>query len=561
MPDPHSPRSRPWLPTALVFLLAPPLVLWPMPLVGLRALLTMPQGEGAGHLWALYAALREGSPLFCHTDLICFPGGVDTLLIDPANLPFFALGSLLGPAAAYNAILLGGLLLMGLAGALLARCVGGEAWLGALAAMACPSFLAGAIRGATEQLAVAWVGIAIALLLLALRRGGGWRIALAALAMGACAWGGPYNGVWVAAAGLAVGVGAMIRTPRLALGRALPVGLGAALVAAPVAWGVLAHFAVMNDPRFANPGPQQILGRFRYARGGNIGFADLLDPWVPSPFTGPYSELSQTTYLGIVLILAAVAALVVRRQLWPWVLGALAASAVALGPWIYLDGQLLSIGDHALAGPALALSKLPFLGSMTHWYRAAPVAGLLLAAVVSTWGARRWSPLLAVAILADALLLAPFAWPHNAFAPPALGAAAAMQGPGAVLELPSTTQSDPPKGAWRNVGGLHQLAHGRPVSSTVMRLSSDTPSPVNEPSLHALQRSGALRAAERQDLLDAGFRWLVVYPDYRPRQAPSLEIEPLEHCLGEPVFLAEDAWVFDLDLTAGQDCQPTSRTR
>jgi hypothetical protein len=552
MVDPTQPRTRSWLPTALVFLLVPPLVLWPMPRVGLERLLTMPQGEGAGHLWNLNAALEAGSPLFFHSDLLCYPHGVDTLLIDPANLPFFALGRSLGPAAAYNAIFLGGLLLMGLAGALLARCVRGAPWLGALAAMACPSFLAGTIRGATEQLAVAWVGIALALLLFALRRGGGWRVALAAIAMGLCAWGGPYNGVWVALIGLTVGLGALLRQPGRDLRRALPVGLGAGLVAAPVAWGILAHFSVMNDPRFESPGQQQILGSFRYPRGGNIGFADLLDPWVPSPFTGAFSELSQTTYLGLVLILAALAALLVRRSLWPWLLGALLATAVALGPFLYLGGELLRVGDHALAGPALLLSKLPGLHSMTHWYRAAPVAGLLLAAAVSTCGGRRWAPLLGALILADALLLAPFAWPHASFAPPAPGIAAQLAGPGALLEIPHTTQGDPPAGAWRNVGGLHQLDHGRPISSTVMRLEAAQPPVLDQRALQALQR-GELTSNDRRRLLDAGFRWLALYPAYHPRQAPPPQAGPLERCLGPRVLSHQELWVFALD-TPGAAC-------
>ena len=556
-PAPGPPR---WLPLGAVLLLVPPLVLWPMPRVGLDALLTMPQGEGAGHLWALGAALHEGRPLAFHTDLLCYPGGVDTLLIDPANLPFFALGQLLGPAAAYNAIFLGGLLLMGVAGALLARRVGGAAWLGALAAMACPSFLAGTIRGATEQLAVGWVGLALALLLWALERGGAWRIALAACAMGVCAWAGPYNGVWIAGLGLAVGGWALFRSPRRALTRALPVALGAVVVAAPVAWAILAHFSVMNDPRFANPGPQQVLGHFRYPRGGNIGFADLLDPWVPAPFTGPFSELSQTTYLGIVLIVAAIAALAWQRRLWPWALGAIIATAVALGPWIYLNGQLLSMGDRALAGPALALTGLPFLGSMTHWYRVAPVAGLLLAALASTWGSRRWGSLLAAAILADALLLAPFSWPHQATAPPDVAAAEVMSEPGAVLEIPATTQGDPPPGAWRNVGGLHQIAHGRPISSTVMLLSSDSPPTISKTALESLSE-GVLQLEDRQALLDTGFRWLAVYPEHQPRRAAPLAPARIEACLGPALHRGDSVWIFDLALHADQDCPDKERGR
>lgn len=546
-PAPPSLRARSWLSLVLVFLLVPLLVLWPMPWVGLSALLTMPQGEGAGHLWALNAALHELRPLHFHTHLAGYPSGVDALLIDPANLPFFALGSLLGPAAAYNAVFLGGLLLMGLAGALLARCVEGTPWLGALAAMACPSFLAGTIRGATEQLAVAWVGIAIALLLLAVRHGGAWRIALAAGAMGICVWGGPYNGVWVAGAGLAVGLAVLVRDPRRALTRALPVGLGGALVAAPVVWGTLAHFAVMNDPRFANPLPQPPpLDSFRYPRGGNIGSADLLDPWVPALFTGDFSELSQTTYLGIVLLLAALAAVVLRPRLWPWITGALAATAVALGPWLYLGGGLVRAGGHALAGPALLLSHLPMLGSMTHWYRVAPVAGLLLAALVSTWGGRRWAPLLAATILADVLLLAPFQWPHQAFEPPAPGVAELMEGPGAVLEIPANTQQDPPRGRWRNVGGLHQLAHQRPVSSTPMHIEPLGPPALDQAAVRTLVQQNRLRPADRQRLLDAGFRWVLVYPEFHPRHAPPLDAERLERSLGPRLFASEQAWLFEL---------------
>jgi len=537
-----------------VFLLVPPLLLWPLPRVGLEKLLTMPQGEAAGHLWALNAALEQARPLHFHTQLACFPQGVQALLIDPVNLPFFALGRLLGPAAAYNAILLGGLLLMGLAGALLARRVGGAAWLGALAAMACPSFLAGTTRGATEQLAVAWVGIALALLLSALRQGGTGRIALAALAMGACAWAGPYNGVWIAVVGLAVGLTVLLRDPRRGLSRALPVALGAAAVAAPVAWALLARFGVMNDPRFASPQPEQVFEQLRFPRGGNIGFADLLDPWLPAPLTGPSSELSQTTYLGLVLILAAGLAVARRRQLWPWLLGALAAAAVALGPRLYLNGQLLRVADHALPGPAQLLAELPLLGSMTHWYRAAPVAGLLLAAVVSTWGWRRWSPLLALALLVDATLLAPFSWPHRAHAPPGQGAALELVGPGAMVEIPYSTQSDPPPGAWRNAGGLHQLAHGRPISSTVMLLAPETPSWVQGPVLHTLQARGVLRREDRQRLLDAGFRWLAVYPQFKPRRAASLDPAPLERCLGPMVGRSDDLWLFDLALSPAGDC-------
>ena len=563
-PEPSTARRvmgswRLWLPLLAVFLLAPPLLLWPMPQVGRRALLSAPQGEAAGHVWALKAALTERQPLSFDTEQICWPQGVQSLLIDPGNLPFFALGDLLGPAAGYNAIFLFGLLSMGLAGALLARRAGGAPWLGALAAMCCPAFLAGTIRGATEQLSVGWVGVAAALLLDALKRGGWRRCALAAVATGFCAWCGPYNGIWIAAIGLALGLWQLARQPALALRRALPVGLGAALAAAPVAWAVLTGFSVMNDPRFAHPPQQSPLEIFRYPRGGNIGYADLLDPWLPAPFTGPFSELSQTTYLGLVTILAAAAALLLPlsrkrwRWRWPWAAGALAASLVALGPWLYLNGKLLRLGATALPGPALLLSKLPMLGSITHWYRAAPVAGLLLAALVSTWGRRRWSPLLALTLLADSLLLAPFPWPHRAAEFPARELAEHLQGEGAILELPWTTQGDPPPGHWRNIGGLHQVSHGHPISSTVMMLRPATEQRLEAAVVRRLQIRGQLPASDRQRLLDRGFRWLVVYPAYTPRQAAPLRRADFEACFGPALAAEPEAWLFDLR-TQGEAC-------
>lgn len=539
---------------AAVLVLAP-LLLWPLPRVGLSALLTSPRGEGAAHVWALWAALQEGRPLMFHTRLVSWPDGVDVLLIDPANLPWVALGAPFGPAAAYNAIFLGGLLLMGVAGALLARQVGGAPWLGALAAMTCPAFLAGTMRGATEQLAVGWVGIGLALLLAAVARGGTGRVFLAGIAMGVSAWAGPYNGLWMAGLGLAVVVGLAWRGDGRAWRRALPAGLVATAGAAPVAWAILHGFSVMRDHRFGAPSellPSRILP---FARGGNIGVSDLLDPWVPAPLTGAFSDLSQTTYLGIVALAAAGIAAARRRDLRWWMAGAAAALTIGLGPWIYVGRRLVEVGGLAIPGPAALLGRLPFLGHLTHWYRVAPVAGLLVAALVSTWGRRRFTPLLGVLLVADALLLSPFRWPFPATPPPGGAVMEGRDPGGVVLELPSSTQPDPPEGAWRNAGPLHQLAHRHPITGTVMLLPE--PASLAEPTnaLATLVRGGGLPAWVVPKLEALDIRWILLRRAYRRSSDPGIG-SALTRCLGPPVAREDDVWLWDLARAPAGACPP-----
>jgi hypothetical protein len=548
-PSPRAQRAA----LAAVLVLLPPLLLWPLPRVGRQALLTSPHGEAAAHVWALWAALREGHPLLFHTRLVSWPEGVDVLLIDPANLPWVALGAPFGPAAAYNAILLGGCLLMGVAGALLARRVGGAPWLGAAAAMACPAFLAGTLRGATEQLAVAWVGIGLALLLEAVGRGGAVRVILAGIAMGISAWAGPYNGLWMGIAGLAVGAGLAVRRDARAWRRALPAGLVAAAVAAPVAWAIVHDFSVMQDPRFGQASTLEPVRRLAFARGGNIGVADLLDPWVPAPLTGTFAEISQTTYLGIVALVAAAVAVGRRRDLWPWLAGAAAAAAVGLGPWLYVGDRLLAVGGHAVPGPAALLHQLPFLGHLAHWYRAAPVGGLLLAACLSTLGVRRWGPLLVAALVADALLLAPFRWPLAATPPPGGALFEGREPGGAVLELPGSTQPDPPEGVWRNAGPLHQVAHGRPIAGTVMLLPASPSLRDAVQAFSALQYGAGLPDRVLLDLQASDVRWLVLRPGYRRTASPALA-EALTRCLGDPVAREDDAWLWDLATAPRAGC-------
>ncbi len=551
---PAGPPPSRWLLPA-VFLALPPLVLWPLPRVGLGALLTLPSGEAAAHVWTLWAAFVERNPLGFHTRLVAWPDGVDVLPIDPANIPWVALGAPFGPAAAYNAILLGGLLLMGVAGVLLARATGGAPWLGAVAAMTCPAFLAGTLRGATEQLSVGWVGIGLALLLLALERGGWHRVVAAGAAMGACTWAGPYNGLWMAFAGLIVVAGLLFRRDGRAWRRALPAGLLALVVATPVVWSILHDFQAMRDDRMqtsALRAPVAVVGALR---GGRVGVSDLLDPWVPAPFTGPFSDLSQTTYLGIVALLVAGFAALRHRPLRPWLAGAAAAVVVGLGPWLYVNGQLLQVADRPLAGPTWFLMHLPFLRGLTHWYRVAPVAGLLLVPLVAAWGRRRWAPLLAALLVADALLLAPFHWPLPATSPPGRAVLDDLPPGEAVMELPASTQPDPPVGVWRNAGPLYQIQHRHPITSTVMLLPEPRSLERARSGIKGLLSGAGLPGGVIPDLRQHGVRWLLVNTSYPSMAHPNL-IARLIRCLGPPLDRRVELWLWDLDGAATGGCPP-----
>lgn len=524
-----------------------------MPRDGHRALLTLPSGEGAAHVWALWAAWMERRPLLFHTRLVSWPDGVDVLPIDPSNIPWVALGSLFGAAEAYNAIFLGGLLLMGVAGALLARATGGAPWLGALAAMTCPAFLAGTLRGATEQLAVGWVGIGLALLLLAVKRGGRFRVLCAGLAMGACLWAGPYNGLWMAFLGCTVFVGLLLARDPSAWRRALPAGLLAVGGAAPVLWAITHGFQVMQDDRFE--GSAQILHArtLSAVRGGAIGVADLLDPWVPACFTGPFSDLSQTTYLGFAALVAAGIAAFRHRALRPWIAGAVVAASVGLGPWVYLGRHLVEVGGRPVAGPAWFLMHLPQMGQITHWYRIAPVAGLLLVPLVSSWGRRRWAPLLGAILVADALLLAPFPWPFPATPLPGHHLLEDLEPGGAILEIPPSTQPDPPVGVWRNAGALYQIEHRHPITSTVMLLPKPASLGRVHDALSGLRTGQGLRAWVVPELRAHDVRWLVLYTSYPSVAHPTFPVD-LTECLGPPVARQVDTWLWDLAEAPIRDC-------
>lgn len=546
----------------LALLLAPVLVTWPVLPTLTTALPAAPDQEGATHLWGLWAALESGNPLILQTDLIAFPVGAPMVLVDPGNLPWFALGNLIGPIAGYNAVVLGGAFLTAVAGAMLALQTDGDPTLGAVLGAACPTALGHAAEGMTEGAGVGWVGIHLALLLAVRREGRPWQCVAAALS-GAAAWyTGPYNGVWAALLGATLGLGTL---PGLAGGtwrpvaRLLGVAAGMLALVSPLAFAVLG-IRPAGQPGSAGrsglPAVQDWPDRFR---GGLETGADLLDPLLPVFLTGHEAPVPHTAYVGLVLFLVALLSVLRDRRRWPWLLGAAAFSALSLGPWIYVAGRAVRVGDALVPGPAAGLMLLvPGLARVTRWYRAGAVAGLLLAGVASAVSRRpAVRAAVAVCVLGDALLLAPLAWPFFGSAPPDATSYAALDQPGALLEIPPATTGEPPPGRWRDRTVLAQVFHGRPVGGGAMGIRQSDRSRALQEHLEHVMTGGAMPAREVERTLQAGFRYVAVYPEYR--SMPHAAGSRLRACLGPPLAASPEVWLFDLGVAPAGGC-PASDT-
>lgn len=526
-------------------------LLWPLPRVWDQAVLAAADQEAASHIWGLWAALREGQALVLDTDLLASPDGVRLVLVDPANLPGFALGQALGgPAAGYNAVLLLGILLCGLAGWLLAVEVGGAPWLGAVAAMCCPALLAGAADGQTECFAVGWVGVQLALLLRFLRLGGLVRGLGASFALALCWYGGPYNGLFASGIDAAVGLAALARSRaqlRPSLRWLAIVALPAAALVSPLLYAILFLRDATLPGSESRAGLPSIESNPSFFRGGLAHGADLLDPFVPAALTGGEAPVSHTAYLGLVALVAATLAMRGHRHRWPWLAGAFAFAALSLGPWIYVRGEVLRVGDQVVPGPAgLLMMAVPVLGRVTRWYRAGAVATLLLAPLVSLHGRRGPAATLGLVglLIVDTLLLSPLVWPLRETPLPAVAAYEALP-PGAVLELPRRTSAEPPPGQWRDRTALAQTLHGRPLAGTIMGLPEAVGAPGWQAKVEALMRTGRARAEDLEGLRAAGFRGLALLIRYRP--APPDAIANLNACLGPPTHTDDEVWMYDLE--------------
>lgn len=524
---------------AAVLLLLPMLLAWPLPQVFATEVLTHPEREAAAHIWGLWAGGHLGQPLLVQTSATGYPDGFSLVLVDPGQLPLYWLFGWISPAAGYNGLIWGNLVLAGVSGALLAHRQRASLPLGAALAMACPTLLASTAEGTTEDFAAPWVLLQLVLLLRLVDKPSTGRLLSFALAFAWTSWCGPYNAVWSAFVDGAIGVGLLLQRRWRPAGFAVAgAGLGGLLIL-PQLWSL-----GQRSPGL--PGTSERAGLpevFESAsfRGGLHHGADLMDPLVPGLLTTGEGIVSHTAYLGLAAVLLAGWAVAQDRRLWPWLVGALLMSSLSLGPYLYFKGQVVEALGHIALGPAgFLMQALPPLARLTRWYRAGAVASFLLIVPLLELakGARWRAPVIAVLILADLLFSAPLQWPlHHHPLPTALPPG------GPLLEFPAFTTMTPPPGSWRDHSALSQTQHGRPIPGTFMEAPGREASAAIRHTQELALR-GSLPASAIRKLRAQGWEALVVHPDLLP---PHSGWERTLSCLGEPTLRADDAVLYSLE--------------
>ena len=464
---------RPWL-VAAAGALALALVL-------LHPVLTSPTAVAIGHpgvdtwnhvwgFWQVGQSLAEGrSPL--HTALMRWPDGGSLWFIDLFNAIWtLPVQWVAGPVAAYNVALIGNLTLAGVAAWALARRVTGSAAAAALAGVtyeAMPHLLGQLYDGISESVSAGWLPLALLAMLRFRARPDARRGAVAGLSLAICALANWYYGLFAGL--LACGLVADALLPgwrRAAVRRRLLYPVAAASAAIPA---LLAFRATLTAPDALVVRDPDFVGRTLV--GHNM--VDLLSFFHPGDFHSPDlaalfdEEMIVVVYLGWTLLAAAAVGLPRARA---WAAGAVLSFTLALGAYLYLDGAYFTLpGRGWLPMPFLFLfEQLPLFSPISHAFRFVVLTQLCLG-VMAAFGviriARRlgvsegWiAAALSALFLAEVALASPARFPLPTSPPAAPAVYEAIDGEGAVLDLPVSIQV-----LARSRYNLYQLQHGRPI--------------------------------------------------------------------------------------------------
>ncbi|HNC96616.1 MAG TPA: hypothetical protein PKW90_10860, partial [Myxococcota bacterium] len=327
-----------------------------------------------------------------------------------------------------------------------------------------------AYNGISETLAVGPMALVLGELIL-LQREPNPRTALwVGVFLGLCTWMNPYYGLLSAGMALGLGLWSLIRLRGRRL-RQIGVLWG---MAAAVAAVVVLPFALLF--RQSLEAANAMVGRdpeFVYASLVGHNMVDLLAFFHPGRWYSPDlkalfdDDMVVVVYLGAALLaLAAFGA----REGKGWVLGAVTAWVLALGPFLYLNGRYVKLGeDSFLPLPFLALYDLvPALARISHPYRFVILCVLCLV-VLAARALRRvpegWragvAPAATILIAIEFLVASPAPYPlptMDTRADEVSLILAERTEEGAVLDLPaSLAMLD------RSRYDLAQLHHGRPI--------------------------------------------------------------------------------------------------
>jgi hypothetical protein len=409
--------------------------------------------------------------------------------------------SLFPPAAAYNLMVLSSFVLGGLAAYHLCRELTGEHWpavVGGAIFAFCPNRLGHALAGWLPQMTV-YLFPWYALLLIRTLRRPTWRrsIGLGVLAaMAATIW--PIHLVFFMVPVTLVVVGdGLIRHRRVFFEERQGLYLG-------LAFGI----ALVVALPFLSP---VILGRFEgetsyLAMSGFVEHStDLLAFFTPSPFhpvlaplglvpsfargvfADPEALRAGLAYPGLIaVLLGAWGVLKSRPRPWPWLVLAVGAALLALGPILIAGGKPVEYtvdGYRTYVSMPYALAQfVPFLDwvrtpgriNTTGMLGLGVMAALGVKALVARFSARRWFAV-SFALVVVALVIFEYlpVWPFpagDASIPSALRHIADSPGDGGVLNVPMSRRSV------NNRSLFFQTATGRPiVGGIVLRTLPDVP--------------------------------------------------------------------------------------
>lgn len=449
------------------------------------------------------------------------------------------------------------------------------ALLGATAYALAPHLLAQAYNGITETLNAAGLPLTMWALVRLYERPDRRRSLEGALAFGVSMLANWYYGLFGAiGAALYLLLMAIWRRERIHW-RALPLALGGMGLGSIFIFGpALAGFSSTLE------GEGAMVSRDREFVWKQLITHNVTDPLTffhPGKFYSPDlkalhgEDLLIVVYLGWVLMgLAALGLWRLKR--WrdgaPWLFWALFFAIMALGPYLYLDGQHILLEGRRIPLPFLAFfNALPMFERISHPFRFVMGVSMGLG-VLGSFGFQilpNWGRALALGLLSTEFLLAsPAVWPlprASAAIPSIYETVLADPDPGALLDLPVMIPN-----LERAVYLYWQTEHQRPG-----------PYALNEPLPEVLGRSHLIRAilaaeGSRMDHLPPmlgeldlvvagrslgrlGFRYIVVHGDLYPPIKREQVLSILRMALGPETQHENNDWLWQLQNVSVQEGQ------
>ncbi len=552
------------------------------------AAIGLPGSDHLKHVWGQWwvwtkLTVDHAAPLTAWR--IWFPDGGGFFSLDTGGVLLTApLRLVLGPVAAFDALVVVQLVLAGLTGAALARrvgVVGPEAALaGVVFSVNAWTLSFGVASGVSEALFLWPLPLVAIGVLDTLQRPGARGPLVAAGAVALLALASPPFAVMGGVGALGAGAGWLATRPwadgrlrgglsRAALSAGVLLGL-----AVPIVWLVSETTGGAQPIYPRESGPFSPLDPRALPETNAMALADLVLPGAAGlrEHATSLDRLVFAAYVGFVpLALAAVGAsrsVPARRAL----AGAAAFAALALGPLIFLD--------HARTWPALPnplhlglFHGLPYFHTTIHStdrFMAPAMLGVGVAAasglgaLVRDRGARVGAAAAVGAVViavAEVLLVSPAPWPiatTPARPHPASLHLAQDPHPGAVIDIPFRSVHT---GRFEGDVFLQQAFHGRPVPFRLEGRHGEIVTPVVWDDalfqrvagpLLGLPPGRATRCEGAAELAEAGFGWFVVRRDRLPADVARAAEAPLAACLGAAIII-EDAALYRIDADLARD--------